>query len=308
MGFQAEVLRVLIASPSDVKQERDEIESVIFEWNKRFAEETHVILLPSRWEDDVTPSYGGSDPQQIINNQLINKCDILIGVFWTKLGTATSKHLSGTLEEINIFIEMGKEVMLYFVDKDIPRQTDFSEVKKVDEFRNQYGQKGIYSPYNASKIMDHLYKKIMNLRKKSPQSQIVLNPIVNNSVSKTEQPDTLGKLIEADKLTRNELLLLKYVLDTGNRQLGFRWMAAQTEDSIKKWENEYRLIDYLSTNYNGTVSNLVERGFLEAKEYTSYGNAKLYVMPLPIFDELQSLNDEIRSLIDKAVYGATFPF
>lgn len=38
MGFQANVLRVLIASPYDVKQQRDEIESAIFEWNKQYAE------------------------------------------------------------------------------------------------------------------------------------------------------------------------------------------------------------------------------------------------------------------------------
>lgn len=50
MSFKAEVLRVLIASPSDVQKERDEIETAIFEWNTRFAEDMQIILLPSRWE------------------------------------------------------------------------------------------------------------------------------------------------------------------------------------------------------------------------------------------------------------------
>lgn len=47
----------------------------------------NVVLLPSRWEEDVVPTYRGDDPQQIINEQMVNKCDILVGVFWTKLGS-----------------------------------------------------------------------------------------------------------------------------------------------------------------------------------------------------------------------------
>lgn len=92
MSFNAEVLRVLIASPSDVELERDEIEKAIFEWNCFFAEETEIVLIPGRWENDVTPSYSGTEAQAIINEQLVNKCDILIGVFWTKLGTPTFNH------------------------------------------------------------------------------------------------------------------------------------------------------------------------------------------------------------------------
>lgn len=45
----------------------------------------NVVLLPSRWEEDVVPAYRGHDPQQIINEQMVNKCDILIGVVGTLL-------------------------------------------------------------------------------------------------------------------------------------------------------------------------------------------------------------------------------
>lgn len=57
----------------------------IFKWNIQYAEEMNVVLLPSRWEEDVVPAYRGHDPQQIINEQMVNKCDILIGVFGTLL-------------------------------------------------------------------------------------------------------------------------------------------------------------------------------------------------------------------------------
>lgn len=127
MSYQAEVFNVLIASPSDVATEREEVERAIYEWNRRYSAQLNVVLLPRRWEKDVVPAYRGADPQQIINEQITQKCHILIGIFWTKLGTATLNHSSGTLEEINLFIEAEKDVLLFFVDKPVPRSnTDYS--------------------------------------------------------------------------------------------------------------------------------------------------------------------------------------
>lgn len=53
MGFKADVLRVFIASPSDVNQERDEVTEAIFKWKHKFVEHLGVVLLPARWERDV---------------------------------------------------------------------------------------------------------------------------------------------------------------------------------------------------------------------------------------------------------------
>ncbi|MCQ6563873.1 hypothetical protein [Paenibacillus mendelii] len=305
MSFRAEVLRVLIASPSDVNQERNEIEEVIFMWNSRFAEELETILLPGRWEEDVVPTYRGSDPQQIINEQLVNKCDILIGVFWTKLGTPTMTHSSGTLEEVSIFIEKGKEVMLYFVDKAVQRNADFSQLAKVDEFKKEYGYKGIYSAYDRQKIIDHLYKKVMQYKKKRADEQE--NVPTGNSGHDIVEP--LKDLLESGKLTSNEILLLAYTLDTGNRQFGYRWMANQTLPSIQAWEKRnYLGGSDLSDAYNEVVLNLAERGLLEVKETTSYSNVRLYVMPLVIYDQLRTLSDVHKGKLRKVVDEALFPF
>ncbi|MGO4185143.1 hypothetical protein AB4Z17_28645 [Paenibacillus sp. TAF43_2] len=78
MSFQAEVLYVLIASPSDVTPERDDIETKIFKWNKLYDEQLNIVLLPWRWEDHVVTAYSGIETQQIINQQLVSKCDIVI--------------------------------------------------------------------------------------------------------------------------------------------------------------------------------------------------------------------------------------
>jgi Domain of unknown function (DUF4062) len=110
MTFQANVFRVLIASPSDVQAERELIVRVIQEWNDANAVERQVALLPVRWETHTTPELGR--PQEIINRQIVDSCDLLIGVFWTRIGSPTDEAESGTLEEIERVASQGKLVLL----------------------------------------------------------------------------------------------------------------------------------------------------------------------------------------------------
>jgi hypothetical protein len=299
MSFNATVLRVLIASPSDVATERDEIEKAIFEWNSRYAEEFNTVLLPSRWENDVTPTYRGSNTQEIINEQLVSKCDMLIGVFWSKLGTPTTKHSSGTLEEIDFFVNTGKEVMLYFVDKNLPMDTDFEEFARVRQFKKEYAEKGIYATYEKNNIINHLFSKVANYRK-AVTSQPTFDDIKPSDKS-------LEALILSDRLTKNELLLLKFTLNTGIRNFGDRWMQEETVTYIQEWEEKSRfLTDELSKNYGEVIKNIFERNLIKEQEYTSHGNVRLYTMPLDIFDQLRILSKEALEKLEKSANPAYF--
>lgn len=312
MSFKAEVLRVLIASPSDVKEQRDEIEKEIFKWNSLYAEEKNIVLLPGRWENDVVPTYSGTDPQQIINEQLVNKCDILIGVFWTRIGSPTTNFTSGTLEEINIFIEKNKEVMVYFLDKDIPRNFDYTEVSKVDAYKTEYQKKGVYAAYDVNKIKDHLFKKV-NAYKNKHGEIIELGHVHNNDISlpkdtkepiKEKKDNIFIQALNLDWFNRNEFLVLYYILDTGNRNLGFRWMAKDTIEKMKKWENKAFFISDLENFYDEAITNLADRGILEEKEHTDAGNVRLYTMPLNVYDQLRSLPAESINHIIKTIEEA----
>lgn len=113
MTFPASVVKVMIASPSDVERERRVAREVIHEWNAVHAEDRKTVLLPIAWETNATPS-AGDRPQEIINKQLLRGSDLLIAVFWTRLGTPTGVSESGTTEEIEEHIKAGKPAMLYF--------------------------------------------------------------------------------------------------------------------------------------------------------------------------------------------------
>lgn len=137
MPFKAETYRVLIASPSDLGEERQAATDVINEWNAQHATTEATVLLPVKWETHATPE---SDvrPQAAINRQLVGDCDLLIGMFWTKIGTNTGVAVSGTVEEIEQFVASGRPAMLYFSNKPIsPDKINHRQLKKLRDFKSE---------------------------------------------------------------------------------------------------------------------------------------------------------------------------
>lgn len=291
MSYFAEVLRVLIASPSDVQRERDQIERAIFNWNTVYSEDTQIVLLPTRWEN-VPPSYRGDDPQQILNDGIVKKADILIGVFWTKIGSPTANYTSGTLEEISQFIQQGKEVMIYFVDREHSIDNlDLEQIKKLREFKKDYQGKGIYNTFDISKVVEHLYTKVMDYKMGKSNKE--------TESGENQELRPLEGLILSGVLTDLELLLLKFIRETNERHLGARWMAEDTLKKIENWQLKNNIEKGITVdNYEDILSNLSERGILEVSETTSYGNPRRFTLPLDIYDEIRNLSNEVNKFID----------
>ncbi|MCA2436022.1 DUF4062 domain-containing protein [Rhizobium leguminosarum] len=135
MAFAATTLKVLIASPSDLKEERDAAEGAIAEWNSIHAETERVVLLPVRWETSVFP-VANQRPQSAINQQIVDRADILIGLFWTRLGTNTGVAISGTVEEIDRFVAASKPAMIYFSERAVsPSAIDVAQFASLKDFQ-----------------------------------------------------------------------------------------------------------------------------------------------------------------------------
>src|SRR3712207_6067022 len=98
MPYPAFVYRVLIASPSDLSEERDQLRQVVYYWNTDNSKPMQIATLPVMWETDSFPAVG-ERTQAILNEQLAD-CDILIGAFWMRIGSPTGVAESGTVEEI----------------------------------------------------------------------------------------------------------------------------------------------------------------------------------------------------------------
>jgi nucleoside 2-deoxyribosyltransferase len=156
MTFQATVVRVLIASPGDTGQARVLLRDVLQEWNSLHSEDSRVMLLPVMWERDATPEMGDR-PQGIINRQLVDASDILVGIFWTRLGTPTSEAESGTAEEIERFIRAGKPVLIYFSQEPvIPNSIDAEQYERLNAFRESLKARGLFDGYTTQ---EELWRK-----------------------------------------------------------------------------------------------------------------------------------------------------
>jgi hypothetical protein len=203
MPYNAAVIKVMIASPSDVYSERNVIREVLYEWNAINSDTRRVVLLPVAWETHSVPEMGDR-PQAIINRKLLSDCDLLVGVFWTRIGTPTGEYESGTAEEIHEHIKAGKPAMLYFSSMPVlPDSVDSAQFSKLKDFKDWCQTNGLYETYS----------NINEFRTKfNRQLQLKLNKEYFIKISQSSSKDGIileSSLPNIPDMTREAQILLK---------------------------------------------------------------------------------------------------
>lgn len=177
MPRQATIYRIFIASPGDVPEERASIQEAIIKWNATHAVDMDIFFEPVLWETHAIPEMGDR-PQGIINRQLLNTADILIGTFWTRIGSSSGKAISGTVEEIQNFLLSNRPCVIFFSSKNVPIDNiELSQLEQVRKFREKCKPLGILGTYNSSnelkekifqfisKIAFELHSNVQNKKK-----------------------------------------------------------------------------------------------------------------------------------------------
>lgn len=148
MPFTANVLRVMIASPTDVSEARDTVERSIHEWNTANAQEKSIVLLPWRWETSAVAVMGGH-PQRILNSQGVDDADIVIALFGGRLGTPTPEAVSGTAEEIGRAQDRGAPVHVFFSTAQLPHDVDTEQLDALRQFQKDMSDRGLLGEFNT---------------------------------------------------------------------------------------------------------------------------------------------------------------
>lgn len=171
-------IHILIASPSDADVERDLLMNKL---ETKFRRDNYEKLCGRRiivhgWEELASqPGYA----QDIINNLLLKKVDIVIAVFKHKLGTPTinpttkrARALSGTVEELLFALDNDVNNlplgMAYFFSKapnpsfdspDLNKLLD--EWKRLTSFKESIKEKILYKPYtDGEDLLDTVCKDL----------------------------------------------------------------------------------------------------------------------------------------------------
>ena len=148
MARDDRVFSVLVACPSDVQEEAGLVRSAVEEVNLGMASLRAARLEVVDWQTHASPGIG-SDPQDVINQQLPEDYDIFLGVMWARFGTATPRAGSGTEEEFERALTRHQanrsvRILFYFKQASLPPDAiDPAQLQKVQAFRERLKQEGV---------------------------------------------------------------------------------------------------------------------------------------------------------------------
>lgn len=165
------LLKVFVASPGDVAEEREILEEVVDEINTTWGDAHSVRLELVKWETHTRPGFG-EDAQDVINKQVGDNYDIFLGIMWGRFGSPTARAESGTEEEFQKAFSLLKSsseispIMFYFKDAGIPpSKMDTQQLTKIQEFKGKIASKygGLYHEFEnveefRTKVRIHLSK------------------------------------------------------------------------------------------------------------------------------------------------------
>ena len=159
-----QLFRILLAAPSDVVEEKALVEDAINDWNVQHGDSTDARIELMNWRTHAHPETGNR-PQAILNRQFADRADIVLAVFWHRLGSPTGKAPSGTVEEIERAQRRGKKVMIYFSQR--PRiekgPSDLREQARMERFRKRLGRNSLYGTYASDQEFETAMRKDLAL-------------------------------------------------------------------------------------------------------------------------------------------------
>ena len=268
------LIKIFIASPGDVSDQRDEVEKIIWDWNNEHTDSKNIVLMPIRWENNSSASYAlDKDGQAVINEQILKSSDVLIAIFGNRIGTRTRNGKSGTVEEINVFYDHhSRGVGIFFVDNDVP-VPQIEERKIVLLYRDHLAKHecGLYETYNERKIRHFISKQVHELTGNFIEEK---NGISDNIESKILKENIFDD-IEFDN---DERLFFIFIVEHELQNFGASWRTEETMKQIEEWEQKNNLQSYLCSKYESVLTKLEQRKILSITEYTGPGNPRLYAI------------------------------
>jgi hypothetical protein len=141
--------------------------ALINQWNAEHRDALACMLYAVMWETHAAPSLA-APAQWLINKRLVQKADILVATFKGRIGSATSRHRSGTIEEIEEFRAAGKPVLVYFSEIAIsPYENEPAELAEVKKYKDELMKQGVISTYKTieefrKQVSQHLTQTIQD--------------------------------------------------------------------------------------------------------------------------------------------------
>jgi len=205
----ARIIRVFISSPDDVVEERNIVREQIYAWNSTFSIENEIVLLPVGWDKELRMGYGLA-PQEKVNKELLPHCELLIAIFGEKVGSRTKNYSSGTIEEIALHTEHGKEALIFFKELDTNGIDNNEEYEKLQTYKDSIKDKCIYNEFSSIEDFKNKFRDQLNLH-----------------MQEYNKADWKASVEESRSKVDNDDQILKYNID--------QWGMKLELESMKDW-------------------------------------------------------------------------
>lgn len=290
MAQNVTLYNLLISCPGDIKDEVTLIESAVDEFNELYADPLGITIKTRHWSKSSYAQSGGK-PQALLNEQFVKRCDAAVAIFWTKFGSPTDEYSSGTEEEIEIMLQSGKQVFMYFSDKPIsPSQMNDEGYKKIQAFREKYKDRGIYFTYSSDEEFKKLFFAQLSMHFLSDK-KIKETTVYHISKLKLMGIDESGKLSE-------EAFVYPFVLNTQTSMYRFF-------DTI---QSMYQEIAGMNVGKRTAVNNVFSVGITSPvdidEEERKFITSIAEKMKLELSDDFFDLGNLGKDPISAGLYGS----
>ena len=184
-GHKETNLQIFVASPDDVRTERNFVSKVVEEINHSIGQKIGILIKVRMWEN-FRPR--GENVMKFIEHQL-KDCDLLVMIFHRRFGSSPSEgseYRSGTEAEYEIASQLREdsknsrpEIFSYFRDITDKYTLDDPgpELKKLLEFQKRIKNTVFYKKYSSPEIFplvfkEHLVQWILEISEKIDRDEI----------------------------------------------------------------------------------------------------------------------------------------
>lgn len=288
--FSSAIYRIMIGCPSDIKEEVEIACEYIHKWSDMNAETFSVALLPLHWKLNSYPAHG-SYPQKILDKQLVDKSDLLICIFNSKIGTPTDSSASGTIEEIEEHIKAGKQVMIFFKKEADITNISPVELQALNDFKERIKGSALWWEYENSKVFGNVL---------ADKLQLFLNDNWLKTTKFTAKTQEYQETIECN-LSEDELERLRKWTESSSPEFFCTYFSGGSAIFGLGASNQYEVsAGREMAQWESFFEKLRDYGFIDIKTYDSGGHPK-YQLKLKAYEYIETMDKKKSSPDDKII-------
>lgn len=208
--------------------------NTVSRWNAIYGQQFAAVVVPTNWQQHSVAEHGVR-PQEALNTQLVDDADIVIAIFWHRLGSPTGEAESGTVEEIERALRGGAYVGILRCSREVPpAEIDAAQLQRLREFYEGIQSRSLILEYRDDAGLARHVDAILNTAVSASRTRGAAE------VEAAQRPADVWPRIESSenvetdargrvRTRRSHQLVLANTGSEAARQVSY-WLEAESED------------------------------------------------------------------------------